>query len=303
MDWDKLKTFHAAIEAGSLTGAADTLTLLQSAVSRQIAALERQLGVSLFHRHARGLHPTEQGRILHAATRDMAARALLAEAALADSRDSPSGDLHVTAPIAFGSTWLVPRLRRFMSAYPELRLDLALDDEEVDMSTFEVDVALRLRRPTQPDLIQRPLLSVRQSLYAAPSYLAAHGRPTKARHLDDHALVVYGAKTANPLRDIDWALHIDADAPRQPTLKVNTIFGVMRAIEAGLGIGSLPDYVAENAPQLERVLPDLHGPDFTIYFVYPEELRGSRRIEVLRDFLLREAAAFSLAHPPDEAMA
>lgn len=293
MDWDKLKTFHAAAEAGSLTGAAGMLDLSQSAVSRQIAALERELGASLFHRHPRGLQPTEQGRLLHEATRDMHARVSLAAAALQDARESPSGVLHVTAPLSLGSAWLVPRLQRFAAAYPDIRLELILDDTEMDLSTFEVECALRLWRPTQADLIQRRLMKVRQSLYAAPDYLARRHAPQKITDLDEHPIITYGAKGSNPMADVDWPLTIArGDAgPRAPFLTVNTLFGVMRAIEGGLGIGSLPEYLAADSERLTQVLPGEHGPDFEVYFVYPEELRGSRRIAAFSDFLYREARA------------
>jgi DNA-binding transcriptional LysR family regulator len=110
LDWDKLKTFHAAAEAGSLTRASDALHLSQSAVSRQISALEAELGVKLFHRHARGLLTTEPGRLLFEATRDIAAKVAFAEAQVQDSRDEPTGLLRVTAPTALGALWLAPRI-------------------------------------------------------------------------------------------------------------------------------------------------------------------------------------------------
>jgi DNA-binding transcriptional LysR family regulator len=294
MDWDKLKTFHAAAEAGSLTGAAEALGISQSAVSRQIASLEEQLGVALFHRHARGLQPTEQGRILFETAHDMSGRVALAEAQLADSRDKPSGELHVTAPIALGTTWLTPRLDAFMTSYPEIRLELILDDAEVDLSTFEVEAAIRLWRPTQPDLVQKKLLSVRQSLYAAPAYLARRPGPADLSELADHPLIVYGARgAATPMKELDWPLRLESGgAPRLPALRVNTVLGVQRAIESGLGVGSLPDYLARGSDRLVRILPDVSGPEFEVYFVYPEELRNSRRIGALRDFLLREARAW-----------
>ena len=293
MDWDKLKTFHAAAEAGSLTGAAEALGISQSAVSRQIAALEEQLGVSLFHRHARGLQPTEQGRLLFDIAHDLAGRVALAEAQLADSRDKPSGVLHVTAPIALGTTWLTPRLEAFINAYPEIQLELILDDQEVDLSTFEVEAAIRLWRPTQPDLVQKKLMSVHQSLYAAPGYLARRGTPATLEELSDHPLVVYRARNAAlQMKELDWPLRLNGGgAERTPALCVNTVLGVQRAIEAGLGIGSLPDYLASDSDRLVKVLPDVQGPDFDVYFVYPEELRGSRRIAALRDFVAREARA------------
>lgn len=293
MDWDKLKTFHAAAEAGSLTAAADQLRISQSAVSRQIAALEESLGVTLFHRHPRGLLPTEQGRLLFETTHDIAARVSLAENALLDSRDKPSGDLHVTAPVALGTVWLAPRLKPFVDRFPEIALQLLLDDAELDLSSFEVEAAIRLWRPTQGDIIAKKLMTVRQSLYAGPSYLAERAAPRTPGDLEAHPLVLYGAD-GSPMRGVDWARDLVAGGrPPAGSIKVNSVIGVKAAIEAGLGVGSLPDYLVRGAHGLVRVLPDHHGPEFDVFFCYPEELRGSRRIGVLRDFLVHIAREFN----------
>lgn len=287
MDWDKLKAFHAAAEAGSLTAAADQLQRSQSAISRQIAALEGQLGVALFHRHARGLQLTEQGRILQAATHEIAARVAIAEATLQDSREKPEGELRITAPVALGTAWLVPRLKPFMTAYPDIKLQLILTDEEIDLSALEAEAAVRLWRPTRSDLVARKLMNVSQHLYASPEYLKDHGAPKTPDDLDHHSLVVYGVPGSTPMRDLDWALGA-GHGSRLPRLKVTTVLGVRRAIETGLGVGSLPDYLVQGSERLVRVLPQLEGPKFEAYYVYPEELRGSRRIVAFGEFLQHE---------------
>jgi DNA-binding transcriptional LysR family regulator len=294
MDWDKLKAFHAAAEAGSLTSAAEQLERSQSAISRQIAALEAQLGVALFHRHARGLQLTEQGRILQQATHDIASRVAIAEATLLDSREKPEGELRVTAPVALGTAWLVPRLKTFVDAYPDIRLQIILTDDEVDLSSLEAEAAIRLWRPTRADVIQKKLMTVSQHLYASVEYLQEHPAPKKPEDLDDHALVVYGVPGSTPLKDLDWAVWAgDSEIARRPRLKVNTVLGLRRAVDAGLGIGSLPDYLTQGYHRLVRVLPQLSGPLFEVYFVYPEELRGSRRIVAFGEFLQREIRSWT----------
>jgi DNA-binding transcriptional LysR family regulator len=175
MDWDKLKTFHFAAETGSLTAAAEKLGVSQSSVSRQIAALESGMGVPLFQRHARGLLLTGPGMALREFTREMANAAIIAESTLKDAREKVIGDLKVTAPVAFGSTWLAPRLVHFADVYPETRLQILLDDREYDLLKLEAECAIRLWAATHADLIQRKLLEVHVSLYASPSYLAQHG--------------------------------------------------------------------------------------------------------------------------------
>ena len=118
MDWDKLRVFHAVAEAGSFTHAGEALNLSQSAVSRQISALEESLSVPLFHRHARGLILTEQGDLLYRTAREVFSKLAMTEAMLTESKDRPKGPLKVTTTVAFGSSWLTPRMREFLVLYP-----------------------------------------------------------------------------------------------------------------------------------------------------------------------------------------
>lgn len=296
LDWDKLKTFHAAAESGSLTAAAEALGVSQSAVSRQIAALEADLGVALFHRHARGLLPTEPGQKLFEIAHHMAASAALAEARIKESRDQPSGDLRVTTTVGLGAIWLTQQLNDFVTSYPDIRLHLLLDDRELDLTRFEADVALRPWEAKQADLIQRKLFSASQSLYASHEYVSRHGAPKTVDELADHPLILYGAGTASPMIQADWAAYIDRERgdPRPARLTVDNLLGVMKAAAAGAGIAGLPDYIARTDPRLSRVLPEISGPSFDVYFLYPEELKGSKRLIVFRDFILGAARRFGL---------
>ena len=155
LDWDKLRVFHAVAEAGSFTRAGEALNLSQSAVSRQVSSLEESLNVTLFHRHARGLIVTEQGELLFRTVREVFAKLAMAEAQLTESRERPKGTLKVTATIGLGSTWLAPRIGEFIEIYPDVSVDLVLEDRELDLSMREADVAIRLLPPRQPELIQR----------------------------------------------------------------------------------------------------------------------------------------------------
>lgn len=293
MDWDKLKSFHAAAEAGSLTAAGDRLGISQSAVSRQIAALEEQLGVSLFQRHARGLVLTDAGHTLYHSTTDMASAAQSASAALRDQKDTAQGDLIVTAPVAFGSTWLVPRLGRFVAQHSDLNIDLRLDDgEHYDLLKLEAECAIRLWAAEKADLIQRKLATVRTNLYASPEYLNAHGRPRSPEDLDQHRIITYG-DADSPITQMSFAQRIGRDdaAPRKAALTVNNVPAMLRAVEAGFGIADLPDYMANAAPSLVRVLDDFSGPSFELFFVYPSDLKRSKRVSAFRDFLTSEVEA------------
>ncbi len=290
MDWGKLRSFHAAAEAGSLTLAGERLGLSQSAVSRQIAALEEQLGVSLFQRHARGLVLTDSGHTLYRSTLDMAAAAMSANTALKDQQETPQGELIVAAPVAFGSIWLVPRLGAFTRRYPDLRLDLRLDDtREYDLLKLEAECAIRLWSADKADLIQRKLGMVATNLYAAPEYLKQYGVPRTPQDLDNHRIIAYGDDTS-PLGEMSFACRVGRDdaPPRPATLKVNNVFAMLRAVDAGLGIADVPDYMASTLPRLVRVLPDVTGPAFDLFFIYPSDLRRSKRVAAFRDFLTAE---------------
>ncbi len=295
MDWDKLKSFHAAAEAGSLTGAAELLNLSQSAVSRQISALEADLGIKLFHRHTRGLLLTEPGRVLFEAAVEVSARVTLAEAHLQDLRDEPSGALRVTAPTALGAIWLAPRLARFTAAFPQIKLHLLLADHELDVANLEADIAIRPWASRQNDLIQRKLMEVDQHLYGSEAYFDRKGEPESEAALDAHDFVAYGPRHLAPIPKLNWALSLGRETSadlRDPVIEVNTIAGMIKAIEAGIGLAGLPRYVAHEDDKLVRVLPDVVGPPFEIYMLYPQELRGSRRVAAFGDFLKAEAKSW-----------
>jgi len=144
MDWDKLRIFHAAAEAGSFTHAGEVLNLSQSAVSRQVSALEYDLGVTLFNRHARGLILTEQGDDLYRTAHDVFMKLEAAQARLTDSKARPSGTLRVATTIGLASTWLTARINNFIDLYPDIDLQLQLADNELDLNMRESDVAIRL---------------------------------------------------------------------------------------------------------------------------------------------------------------
>ena len=291
MDWDKLRVFHAVAEAGSFTHAGDTLNLSQSAVSRQISALEENLQVPLFHRHARGLILTEQGEALNRTVREVFAKLAMTEALLTESKEKPAGRLKVTTTVGFGSSWLAPRLQGFLEAYPEVSVSLLLDDGELDLAMREADVAIRMHPPKQPDLVQRHLMTMHWHVCASPEYLKKYGVPQRPEDLDEHKLILFGQHHP-PVEEVNWLAEAGRRPgnPRRPLLDVNSVHAVLLAIRSGLGIGALPDYAMAENPDLVRILTDLKGPKVDVYFVYPEELRNSKRVAVFRDFLLARLA-------------
>jgi len=290
MDWDKLRVFHAVAEAGSFTHAGEVLNLSQSAVSRQVSGLEESLNVSLFHRHARGLILTEQGELLFREARDVYNKLSLVQQRISDTKHSPEGPLKITTTNAFGSVWLTSRMAEFLQLYPGIEVSLVLSDIDLDLSMREADVAIRMAPPTQGDLIQRHLMSMPFKNFASPDYLKRHGIPKNASDLDNHKLIVYGEDANPPIEKVNWLLEVGLkknQKSRLAALRVNSIYGIFRAVEGGLGIGALPDYMQRESSQLVEVLPELEGPHIDAYFVYPEELKNMKRIAVFRDYLIR----------------
>ena len=172
-----------------------------------------------------------------------------------------------------------------------------VDDSELDLSMREADVAIRMSPPRQPDLIQRHLVSVQVHLYGSADYLKKQGTPQKPDDLDEHRLIIYGEDARPPVPGVNWVLETGTKPGRErrPILTVNNTYGMLRAVESGLGLAPLPDFVAAEQPTLVRVLPEVTGPPNEAYFVYPEELRSSKRISVFRDFLLRKVAESRLS--------
>lgn len=294
MDWDKLRIFHAVADAGSFTHAGHELALSQSAVSRQISALETDLNVPLFHRHARGLILTEQGEVLYRTAHDVFTKLAAAKTRLMDSREKPSGDLRITTTVGLGSVWLTPRIKEFAELYPQISVTLLLDDRELDLSMREADVAIRLRRPTQPDLIQRKLFTVHHHIYASADYIKKYGIPKSVEDLDKHKILTFG-QAPGYLTTINWLETAGRSEgnPRPVALRVNNAYGLRRAVQSGVGIASLADYIVASDNNLVQIDLPLEAPQFDTYFVYPEELKETKRITAFRDFIVSKAKEWS----------
>ena len=289
MDWDKLRIFHAVADAGSLTHAGDTLHLSQSAVSRQVRALEESLNTTLFHRHARGLILTEQGELLFDATQAMNKRLDAASARIRDSEEEVFGDLRVTTTLGFGSLWLAPRLPALYEDFPDLKIDLMLAERVLDLPMREADVAIRMKEPSQADLIRKKLMTVRMVLFASKSYVEQHGAPQDLKSLGDHRLICQSPDSIQ----VGAGQRLAAELMTQDItslLTVNNYFGVLQGVLNNLGIGVLPDYVQVDTPDLVRVLPDVQSTEVPVYLAFPEELRHSKRIAAFRDFVQKQIA-------------
>nr|WP_210302564.1 LysR family transcriptional regulator [Bartonella doshiae] len=296
MDWDKLRVFHAAAEAGSFTHAAQKLHLSQSAISRQVSALEQEVGVSLFQRHARGLILTEQGEILYRTAHDVLMKLENVRSKLSESCEKPTGQLRVTSTFGMGAGWLVERMPEFLSLYPDMRIQLLFADEELDLTMRHADCAVRLHQPQQPDLIQRKLFTIHMHVYASKNYLVNYGKPEKLSELDAHRIISYGEPVPSYLSGLNWlekAGRSDGSS-RVPVLQINNIISIKTALMCDFGIAVLPDYIVNNDERLVRLFPDMVDiPSFDTFFCYPEALKNLAKLNAFRDYIFLKAREWS----------
>ncbi len=288
MDWDKLKIFHNVALDLNISEAAHKMNISHSSISRQISALERDLKVSLFKRHARGLTLTEQGKILFKTAHDIFGKIALTEAKLTESKENPTGPLTIAATVAFGTTWLAPRIEKFTNSYPDIDVSIIIENKYTDLAQGEADVALRLTEPTQMDLIRFPLYEFQFKIYSSPEYIEKFGIPKDVSELPNHKIVAFGDSVEPSIPDVNCILDLLPKNKKVKTLFISNMYGVMRAIGGGAGIGALPEYMRISNNNLVPILPTVDTPKTVIYFTYPPELKGSKKIEALRDFLVRE---------------
>ena len=287
MDWDKLKIFHALAEAGSFTSATVNLNLSQSAISRQIQSLEQDLKVQLFERHARGLTLTENGEYVFKTAHEVITKLKEVETSLGDQKNKPTGKLSITTVRSFGTHWLTPRIQEFMQINPEIEVELIFDDKELDLSTRQADIGIFMRRPKQLNYIQRKLVDIKYHIYGSTRYLEKYGIPNNLNDLNKHRFISFGKGAPSPVFNPDWALKlgIKDNKKRKSIMKVNSVMGLLLAVESGVGLAALPDYLVFQSQNVIKVLPKLEGPITEAHFVYPQSLKNVARVQVFRNFL------------------
>ena len=287
MDWDKLKIFHAVAEAGSFTSSTVNLNLSQSAISRQIQSLENDLKVKLFERHARGLTLTESGEYVYKTANEVIGKLKEVETTLSDKKSKPSGKLTVTTVISFGTTWLTPRIQEFMQLNPEIEVELIFDDKELDLSTRQADIGIFMRRPKQLNYIQKKLIDIHYHIYGSPKYLEKHGYPKTINDLNKHKFISFGRGAPSPVFNPEWALKLGMKENKiiKTVMKVNSVYGLLLAVQSGVGLAALPDYLTIKQPNIIKVLPNIEGPITEAHFVYPQSMKDVARVQAFRNFL------------------
>ena len=290
MDWDKLKIFHAVTQAGSFTKAAEVLNLSQSAISRQIQSLEYELKTMLYERHARGLSLTDNGEILYKTANEVISKIKEVESDLTDKKDKPSGKIVVTTVVGFGGIWLTPRIQEFMEKNPDIEVELTVTDQELDLSTREADIAIWMRQPKQLNYIQKKLIDINYHIYGSSKYLEKFGVPRTVKDLDKHNLITYGRGTPSPLSQKEWILKLGTKIKRKSVMKVINIYALLLAVDSGVGLAALPDYMTIGKPGLVKVLGEINGPKYEAHFVYPQSLKNVARVQAFRDFIFNKVS-------------
>ena len=287
MDWDKLKIFYAVAEAGNFTKATYALNLSQSAISRQIQSLEQELKAQLFERHARGLALTENGEYLYKTAHEVISQLKDVESTIMDKKNRATGKITVTTVVSFGTTWLTPRIQEFMRLNPDIEVELIFDDRELDLSTRQADIGIWMRRPKQLNYIQKKLIDINYHIYGSTKYLEDNGHPKNISDLNKYKFISYGRGTPSPVFNPDWALKLGVkeNKKRKPVMKVNSIYGLLLAVQSGVGLAALPNYITHNVPNIVKVLSNIEGPKSEAHFVYPQSLKNVARIVAFRNFL------------------
>ena len=293
MDWDLLHCFLAVSETGSLSAAARRLKLSQPTVGRRMAALEDRLGTRLFERPGRRLVLTAEGESLHETVKRMEDEALAAERRLGGRDVALSGIVRIACTEGIGAHWLTPALRHFQATYPEIDVELVVNNQTVNLSRREADIAIRMRlpgsgAPLQDALIARRLGELAMSCYAAPAYLRRHGAPHAADDLKAHRIIGFDDSFGGPEFQ-NW-LPPEAQGARHAVIS-NSLLVQRAAIAAGLGIGIAADILARGDADFVRVLPGLPVRRPEVWLLYHADLRHSARIRATIEFLMEAARA------------
>ena len=263
------------------------LNLSQSAISRQIQSLEDDLKVKLFERHARGLTLTENGEYVYKTAHEVISKLKEVETSLGDQKNKPSGKITITTVRSFGTHWLTPRIQEFMQLHPEMEVELIFDDKELDLSTRQADIGIFMRRPKQLNYIQKKLIDINYHIYGSNAYLEKFGMPKTVNDLNKHKFISFGRGTPSPVYNPDWAIKIGMkdSKKRKSVMKVNSVMGLLLAVESGVGLAALPDYLVVQSKNLIKVLPKIEGPITEAHFVYPQSLKNVARVQAFRNFL------------------
>jgi DNA-binding transcriptional LysR family regulator len=283
-----MAAFARVVEAGSFTAAARDLELSTPVVSKRIGELEHELGTRLLHRTTRKLSLTEAGSAFYRHCARLVEEARMAEEAVARLNEAPRGVLRITAPASFGSNQVAMAIPAFLQRYPEVRIEMVLNDRIVDLAEEGFDLAIRLTNEPQPNLVARRLTTATKMVCASPEYWRLHGKPRTPAELAQHNCLLYASV---PMLN-EWYFNGPAGAERievRGNFSVNGPAALREAAVGGLGVVRLTSFVVSQdiaAGRLETALDEYASPDTDIYLAYLPNRYLSKKTRVFIDFLL-----------------
>jgi len=284
-DWNRARAFLVTAEEGSLSAAARSLGMAQPTLGRQVSALEEELGVSLFERRGRGLELTPSGLELLEHVREMGAAAGNLSLAASGRSDSVEGEICISANEVTAALVLPPIIKKLRRTVPGIDVELVASNRESDLKRREADIAIRGYRPTQPDLVARKLVDVEAQLYAAPSYLDELGSPSSQSEFGEAEFVAFDGTDA--LLSLLNARGFGLSARNFPITTQSSIVG-WELVKHGAAVGLMPTLIGDAESAVRRALADFAPITGEVWLVAHREVRTSRRVRLVFDFLAAE---------------
>ena len=281
-DWSLVRSFLAALDQGSLLGAAKALGATQPTIGRHIAEMEAQLGVVLFERTGRGLLATDMALRLAESARAMEAGAHQLARSVSGAEAGISGTVRITASQPVACVLLPPLIAQMRLALPEVQVELVASNEVANLLRREADIALRMVQPEQSSLVARRIAKVTLGTYAHRDYLRRRGTPRQVRDLAGHELIGFDRNDQIIRAFAGFGVPL---AQENFAFRTDDLLAYWSAVRAGLGIGFVADYQARADSQVQAVLPMLKIPVLPIWLTVHREIRTSRRIRAVYDFL------------------
>ena len=280
--WDHIRTFHAVASRGSMLAASRQLGLTQPTVGRHIDLLEERLGFRLFTRGREGMQLTDKGSDLVATAGEMLGTAADFERVASGLEERIEGTIRISANEILGALLLPGLVADFMAEHPMIEIEIEVSNEITNLLQRDADIAVRMFRPTQNDLVARKIIDVPLGLFAHRSYLEKHSAPLSVEDLDGHVLL---GQDRNPsLMNAYNALGMSL-TPNSFQFRTDNNIATINAIRAGIGIGPLHIGMAKLWPDLVQVLPDLPVPSLELWLACHADVRHNKRIRMVMDFL------------------
>lgn len=282
MNWDGFRYFAAAAEAGSLSAAAITLESNQSTVGRHIDALEIALGTKLFLRSVKGLSLTEEGQAIYEQSQQIQNAIVKIQRVVQGGEATASGTVRLSLPEGLGQEVLIPALAKFYRQYPQVKLVFNVSPTTANLTQGEADVAVRLFRPEEPDLVVKFLGEMKLGLYASATYKKNNGIPAQLKDVRKHKVITYG-DMLSILPENQWLLNHSDESLR--ILSSDSTITRFKATVASVGLSIQPQVLAQTNSKLIHLFKSAKLPAHKVWLVYHKDVRHISRIRVVVDFL------------------